>query len=111
MNIREENPNPQGPVPWDEIEPVILPTVKLLNDGGYTTFASCEGHGRRPWVRLNWDEPFILAEFLHEHGAEGFSIITHRQFISPRRVIRFLEVEFFGRDSLPKRAHQEEVEV
>lgn len=39
-------------IPWDEIDLELHPLVKLLNENGIETFASCSGHGQHwPWIR------------------------------------------------------------
>jgi len=40
-------------VPYDEIEAGIRPIVRVLNEAGIKTFASCEGHGDDGWAWIN----------------------------------------------------------
>ena len=38
-------PVPPVEVPYDEIDAGILPVVRALNDAGFWTIESCQGHG------------------------------------------------------------------
>lgn len=43
-----------------DVDESIAPLVKLLNDNGYPTVASCSGHGYRPGSIILKDERFIV---------------------------------------------------
>lgn len=90
---------PGGSIPWDDIEPGILPIVKILNSYGIPTLGSCEGHRAFPWITCQWVEnPNRIADILYQHGITGFSILQIFQYVSaarPHHCLRHIRIEFW----------------
>lgn len=66
-------------VPYDEIEAGIRPIVRVLNEAGIDTFASCEGHGgdTRPWVNCGISDDYGVEDIvsvLVDNWIGGFSV-------------------------------------
>lgn len=62
-------------VPWDEIEPGIIPRLRILIDAGFKTFASCEGHdGLSPWIRIEGSDVEGIHDALQAGGESGYTI-------------------------------------
>jgi hypothetical protein len=62
-------------VPWNELDSGIVDRVRVLNKAGWKTFASCDGHNKRPaWIRLEGTDPKPIAQTLKNAGYNQFSI-------------------------------------
>jgi len=97
-------------IPWDEIDVGIRPFVRLLNEEGIETFASCSGHGKR-WpaitckIKDDYEENDIINALL-KHGYCGFSVKKIRYITSKTNPIKddhhfcFWEIEFWDKDIL-----------
>lgn len=105
---------------YNEIDPGIVDVVRLLNDNGFQTIASCqggEGHACEfPNVRIRlgiscggtsyeYDNTRRrLCQFLLSKGFSGFSVKTvtaHQKTCLPE-AYSFVEVEFWSTDFMPK---------
>jgi len=70
-------------IPWDAIDEKIRPFVRVLNEAGFETFSSCEGHednGRGlAWVMFIPDGNVLefverLVPFLWDNGLAGATV-------------------------------------
>lgn len=88
---------------WHKIDPKVRFAVRVLNEAGINTIASCEGHhGINPWVNCELESEDKIAKALHDAGARGFSVKKTTDYISPKRAHCYLEIVFWNQDCLPK---------
>jgi len=96
------------PIPYDELDPEIVDVVRLINDGGFPTFFSCqggEGHGfPLPTVLVRYDDDLdetrkALCRYLIDKGVEAFSAKTismHQRTDKPESY-SYIEITFWTR--------------
>jgi hypothetical protein len=64
------------------VDGCIAPLVKLLNDGGYRTLASCCGHGKQPatvpLIDLDGNERWVI---LTKDRAEGERLMWGTSYV------------------------------
>ena len=99
-------------IPWDKIDKEIRPIVRILNEEGIETFASCSGHGtKNPWVNClisdNYGEEDIINSLV-KYGLCGFSLMKVRYVVSKTQPFKdghqfhFWSVSFWSQDCLKR---------
>lgn len=95
-------------IPWNDIDIEMHPVVKILNDEGIITFASCCGHGKNwPWVNCRISEDYEEKDIINalvKHDYCGFSVMNVR-FVNRREdpiregeKYHFWRLEFWSED-------------
>lgn len=100
-------------IPWDDIDEEMHPVVRILNDEGIITFASCceglrVGHGEGwPWVNCRISDDYGEADIINalmKHGYVGFSAKNVRFVNSRKKPIKdgekyhFWNLEFWNEE-------------